>query len=206
MAHITTPRRRIPLITATVVALSGLVLAGCADSAPEASPQASSTHVSGDEFLSAHDLAGLDAAQVIDRLDATPVADRPTDILTSVQPDTLVLTDDRNREARLPMPEDEVYVSVAPYQQQTHECHFHSLTTCLGEMPGEQVHVTITNNATGDTLLDEPRTTYDNGFLGLWLPRDITATITIDHDGKTATSPIATGNQDLTCLTTMQLT
>ncbi|MFS4491238.1 CueP family metal-binding protein, partial [Dietzia kunjamensis] len=47
--------------------------------------------------------------------------------------------------------------------------------------------------------------TYDNGFLGLWLPRGITATLTIDHDGRTATAPISTGDDDLTCLTTMQL-
>lgn len=206
MAHITTPRRRIPLITATVVALSGLVLAGCADSAPEASPQASSTHVSGDEFLSAHDLAGLDAAQVIDRLDATPVADRPTDILTSVQPDTLVLTDDRNREARLPMPEDEVYVSVAPYQQQTHECHFHSLTTCLGELGNEDVRTTLTDSD-GRVLVDETRETFDNGFVGFWVPRNTEATLTIEHDGRTGTVPVSTMNaDDPTCITTLRMT
>ena len=37
---------------------------------------------------------------------------------------------------------------------------------------------------TGDILIDEPRTTYDNGFLGFWLPRDITATLTIDYDDE----------------------
>ena len=72
-------------------------------------------------------------------------------------------------------------------------------------MATEEVHVTVTDNASGDTLIDEPRITYDNGFLGLWLPRGITATLTIDHDGRTATAPISTGDDDLTCLTTMQL-
>ena len=42
-----------------------------------------------------------------------------------------------------------------------------------------QFDVTVTD-AAGRTILDETRTTYDNGFLGFWLPRDITATLTID--------------------------
>lgn len=80
----------------------------------------------------------------------------------------------------------------------------------LPHLPGpahpHQVQVTVTDTATGDILIDEPRTTYDNGFLGFWLRRDITATLTIDYDDKSATVPIATGDLDLTCLTTMRLT
>lgn len=195
----THPTRRRTAIA--LLAAGALALAGCStdnDPAQEAaSPPAS---------LEIYGLAGLDATQVIDTLDAMPVADRPDDLIASVHPTELVLTSGGENLATLPTQEDGFYLSVAPYEIRTHSCHFHSLTTCLGEMAGEQVHVTVTNTTTGQTLIDEPRTTYDNGFLGLWLPRDITATLTIDHDGKTATSPIATGNQDLTCLTTMQLT
>lgn len=64
----------------------------------------------------------------------------------------------------------------------------------------------MTDNQTGQTVLDETRTTYDNGFVGLWLPRGLTGTLTIEHDGKTATSPVSTGADDPTCLTSMQLT
>lgn len=195
----THPTRRRTAIT--LLAAGALALTGCStdnDPAREtASPPSS---------LENYGLAGLDAPQIIDTLDAMPVPDRPDDLIASVQPTELILTSDGGEIATLPMPNDEFYLSVAPYENRTHSCHLHSLTTCLGEMAGEQVHVTVTNTTTGQTLIDEPRTTYDNGFLGLWLPRDITATLTIDHDGKTATSPIATGNQDLTCLTTMQLT
>lgn len=191
-----TPRRT----AIALLAAGALALAGCStanDPAQEAaSPPAS---------LETYGLAGLDAPQIIDKLDTMPVADRPAGLIASVQPTELSLNTGGEELATLPMPGDEFYLSVAPYENRTHSCHFHSLTTCLGEMAGEQVHVTVTNTATGQTLIDEPRTTYDNGFLGLWLPRDITATLTIDHDGKTATSPIATGDQDLTCLTTMQL-
>ncbi|MDO5513202.1 CueP family metal-binding protein [Corynebacterium sp.] len=191
-----TPRRT----AIALLAAGSLALASCStdnDPAQEAaSPPAS---------LEAYGLAGLDAPQIIDKLDTMPVADRPADLTASVQPTELSLNTGSEELATLPMPDDEFYLSVAPYENRTHSCHFHSLTTCLGEMAGEQVHVTVTDTTTGQTLIDEPRTTYDNGFLGLWLPRDITATLTIDHDGKTATSPIATGDQDLTCLTTMQI-
>ncbi|MCT2033578.1 CueP family metal-binding protein [Dietzia cinnamea] len=194
----THPRRRRTAIT--LLAAGALALAGCStdnDPAQEAaSPPAS---------LETYGIAGLDAPEIIDTLDTMPVADRPADLIASVQPTELSLNNGGEELATLPMPDDEFYLSVAPYENRTHSCHFHSLTTCLGEMAGEQVHVTVTDTTTGQTLVDEPRTTYDNGFLGLWLPRDITATLTIGHDGKTATSPIATGDQDLTCLTTMQI-
>lgn len=134
-----------------------------------------------------------------------PVADRPTDLLASVQPEALVLTDDQERETRLPLPEDEVYISVAPFQDQTHDCYFHSLTTCLGELASEEVQVTLTG-ANGEVIIDEARQTYDNGFIGLWVPRDTEVTLTIAHEGQEANARISTMNDDdPTCITTMRL-
>ncbi|GMA34464.1 CueP family metal-binding protein [Demequina litorisediminis] len=73
------------------------------------------------------------------------------------------------------MPDDAFYVSLAPYVDTTHECYFHSLTTCTGEMQGEDIDVTVTDVETGEVLVDEAMTTFDNGFVGLWLPRDAEA-------------------------------
>ena len=118
----------------------------------------------------------------------------------------LVLADDQQREVTVPMPEDQLYVSFAPYVSQTHDCWFHSLTTCTGELRSADVKVTVTD-ATGATILDETSTTYDNGFLGVWLPRDIDGTLTVEHDGKVATSPISTkGDEAATCVTTSACT
>lgn len=192
-----TSRRR---VASAFLAAAALTLAGCStgpsDNASTEPPVTS---------LESYDLAGLEAPQIINTLDTMPVADRPNDLIASVQPTELVLTSGDESLETIPIPEDQFYLSVAPYYTSTHPCRFHSLTTCLGEIANEQVHVTVTDNASGDTLIDEPRITYDNGFLGLWLPRGITATLTIDHDGRTATAPISTGDDDLTCLTTMQL-
>lgn len=207
MTYPTKPRRRSLLTAATAALLAGLVLTGCANpAAPDSSSPSSGNHGSDGEFLVAHDLAGLDAAQVIERLDTMPVAERPTNLLASVEPDALVLTDDQDREARLPMPEDEVYVSVAPYVKQTHECYFHSLTTCIGELGSADVQVVLTD-VDGKELINATYETFDNGFVGLWVPEGVEATLTIEYEGRTGTTAITTLNEDdPTCITTLRLT
>lgn len=99
---------------AIVAPALALVLAGC--STPISEPAAGD--VSSEEFLAAHDLAGMDAAGAIDHLDQMAVADRPTDLIASVRTDELLLTDD-HQEVVLDLPEDLTYVSIAPYVNQT---------------------------------------------------------------------------------------
>ena len=188
-------------IRMTVAALTAVAVAaaGCTAQAPQAGQSAGST------IADEHGLAGLDARQMIERLDATPVAQRSTDLIASVQPDELVLTSG-DRTQSVPMPNEEFYLAVAPYDSRTHECYFHSLTTCLGELRNEQVQVTVTDRATGATVVDDDVTTFDNGFVGIWLPRGLDGEITVEHDGRRATAPISTSNpDDLTCLTSLRL-
>lgn len=192
------------------LALAGaLTFAGCAASETPVEPavQAQTTPAVEDAstFLARHDLGGLDAVQVIDTLEATAVADRPDNLIASVQPANLVLTDDTGKQSTLPIPDDKFYVSIAPYASKTHDCYFHSLTTCRGEMANAAVTITVTTDA-GEKIIDGEFTTQDNGFVGLWLPRDMSGSITIEADGKSVTAPIATGSEDPTCVTTLQLT
>ncbi|GEO90953.1 CueP family metal-binding protein [Kocuria flava] len=96
--------------------------------------------------------------------------------------------------------------AIAPYREQTHDCHFHSLTTCLGELPNTEVQLTLTGED-GKVLLDETRQTYDNGFVGIWVPRGIEATLTIEHEGQSGTATVSTTDEDdPSCITTLQLT
>ncbi|MBP1324879.1 hypothetical protein JOF28_000111 [Leucobacter exalbidus] len=196
------------LLTAVAaLAIAGLTLTACAAPASTTAPTTSSTESSTDAFLADHNLDGLDAAQIIEQLDTMPVADRPTDLTASVQPAALVLADTQGRETQLAMPADEVYISVAPFETQTHDCYFHSLTTCLGELANTEVQVTLTDNATGDVLVDEVQQTFDNGFVGFWIARGLEATLTIEVDGKAGTAQVSTMNtDDPTCITTLQLT
>ncbi len=147
-----------------------------------------------------------DAATLIDQLDATPVEKRPAGMMASVRPGELQLTGPDGRKASLPLPADRFYLSIAPYVQGTHECHFHSLTTCRGELSGAEFDVTVRDAATGEVVLSGPRTAFDNGFVGLWLPRGITAEVTVSHQGRQAQAAVSTSANDAaTCLTTMRL-
>ncbi|WP_208544115.1 CueP family metal-binding protein [Nocardioides seonyuensis] len=189
----------------TGLALVALLLSGCGsadDGAPTSEPSTSSA--SGDTLLERHDLAGLSGAEVVDTLDRLPLDDRPADLMASVKPDQLILTSG-DEELALPTPDGEFYLSVAPYVDQTHDCFHHSLTTCKGELGGEEVKVTITDDTNGEVLVDDTVTTFENGFAGFWLPRDIEGTLTVEYDDKQATTEFATGAEDPTCLTTVRL-
>ena len=58
----------------------------------------------------------------------------------------------------------------------------------------------------GVALVDAERTTYTNGFVSFWLPRNITGTITVAADGRTGSVPFATNSDSPTCLTTLKMT
>ena len=188
-------------------AMLPLLLAGCtAPAAPEAGDRVSASAAAkpvGD-LLADQGLAGLDARAIVDKLDAIALDDRASDLMASIRPNELLLRDGEGREETLPMPADEFYVSFAPYVSRTHDCHFHSLTTCRGELANAPIHVTVTADD-GRVLVDEDRTTFDNGFSGLWLPRDIRATLAVTHDGHAYEAQIGTGKDDPTCLTTVKL-
>ena len=103
-------------------------------------------------------------------------------------------------------PEEAFYVSLAPYVDQTHDCFYHSLTTCKGELGGEELDVVITQDGEATPLVDETVTAYDNGFVGFWLPTDVTGTITVTYGDKTGEVDFSTDAEAPTCITTLQLT
>ena len=206
MLHPRPTRRRQRSATVAVTLLAALVLSGCSDDAAEPASSSAGDRATEAGLPEAYDLEDLDARAVIERLDAMAIAERPGGLRASVQPDALVLTDIQRGETRLPMPEDEVYLSIAPYRELTHDCHFHSLTTCIGELGNADVQVTLTD-ADGETVLDEARQTFDNGFVGVWVPRGLVdATLRITHQGRSGTATVSTAREDdPTCITTLRL-
>lgn len=185
------------LVLSVSVVFGALTLAAC--SAAPTAPQSANV-------LAAHGLDTLNGRALIERLDAMPVADRPTDLLASVRPDSVIVSDPRGYETAVPLPEGEFYVSVAPYVTRTHGCFSHSLTTCLGELRDAPIRVRATNVADGAVLVDETTRTYDNGFVGLWLPAGTEVDLVVEHDGRTGRATLGTGPDDPTCVTTLALT
>lgn len=125
-------------------------------------------------------------------------------VSASITSEELIVTD-QGKKTSFELPEDEFFVSIAPFIENTHECAIHSLTGCQGELTDKTFDVLIRDEE-GSVVMDETITSLDNGFIDLWLPRDQTYQVKIEYDGKTAESEIGTFKDNNTCITTMQLT
>ncbi|AJI80080.1 CueP family metal-binding protein [Corynebacterium singulare] len=197
-------------ISLAAACAAAVTLSACSTESPvptEASKSEAATtevqQVSAEEIQAEFDLEGLDGQEIVDKLDRQSKDERNSDLIASVRPNELILATEQG-EASLPLPEDKFYLSVAPYLSRTHDCFNHSLTTCTGELSQEDIHITITDDE-GNELVNEDTTTFDNGFIGYWLPADKKGTITIEQDGKTGEVPLDTSDEGGTCVTTLQM-
>lgn len=194
-----------PLVAAAAAA--AVLLSGCSTTsdAPAATRSSGTASPSAAApLLARYGLQGLDAAGIVDHLDRLGLDQRPSDLKASVRPTELQLTWGKEEYA-LPLPRDRFYLSVAPYVDHTHECFYHSLTTCKGELGGRTMRVRVTERD-GSVLLDEERTAFPDGFVGFWLPRDISGTVEVTYAGHEGSVPFATDAAAPTCLTTLHLT
>ncbi len=108
---------------------------------------------------------------------------------------------DRSGEQKYKLPDNQFYLSFAPYISQTHPCGIHNLVTCRGELVNQSFNVIVTTQD-GSIIFDEEVTSFENGFVGIWLPKGIEATIQVEFNGLVATSLISTFDNSDTCLTT----
>ena len=122
----------------------------------------------------------------------------------SVYDDELVVILDDTR-VSIDMPEEEFYLSVAPFIESTHECAFHSATGCRGELKQEEFFVEFIDSD-GNTIVSENMMSMSNGFIDLWLPRNIEGTLTITQGELSTSKLISTESGEPTCETTMKLT
>ena len=127
------------------------------------------------------------------------------DVVSFATPQAIHFVFPDRREVVIPMPADEMMVSVAPYVNRTHPCATHYMSGCQGEMVGVPVSVVATTSA-GVVLMDETMTTPANGFLDLWLPRNETISLRMSVGAYTTTGEITTFDESRTCVTTLRLT
>jgi len=106
--------------------------------------------------------------------------------------------------ASVPLPEATMVLAVAPYVTSTHPCQIHSILSCTGEMAGVPMWVHA-ETPDGNVLLDEPMTPMENGFLELWLPRDLEIDLTIQAGSLSVTGRVTTYPSSNTCITDLQL-
>ncbi len=149
-------------------------------------------------FLEKYGLNGLSVEEIVQKLDSS--TSDPSGLRASITSETLILSDDSN-EVRLALPEDKFYISFAPYITQTHPCGTHNLTSCRGELVNQEIYTIITDTE-GNEIVNSNITTMANGFAGVWLPRNINATVSVSYNGKSSQAPISTYAGSDTCLTT----
>lgn len=100
---------------------------------------------------------------------------------------------------------DMFYVSIAPYITNTHSWTLHVLAGCQAELKNTDIQVKLVDEKTGNILYDGEKTTYNNGFMGFWLPRDMEVDISMEVDGNTGQYSFSTFNDSNTCLTEFKL-
>lgn len=202
-------KTQLPFLLAAVT----LGLVGCASSGDPSTDTATSavetqsqenSQTTPADILAPYSLEGRDVEEVVDALDRMPVDERPKDLIASVGIDQLELSTNGGN-AAMDMPENKTYVSFAPYLNDTHPCTFHSLTTCRGEMRRTPIHIRIIESGSNRVLVDDRVKTFDNGFYGVWLPRNIDGKIEVTHEGKSGSTDFSTKTDGATCVTDLKL-
>lgn len=152
-------------------------------------------------FLQRYDLDQMSRQGLVNYLDSS--IPKPYELGAQITSKELVMLAN-DEEVTLDMSNELFYLSIAPYQYETHPCFDHVLTGCQAEMINTEFDVKVEDDK-GRIIYEDSVRTGLNGFAGIWLPRDISGTISVSYNGKLAVSKIGTGSMDGTCLTDLKL-
>lgn len=158
--------------------------------------------VSGQDQLLKDELKGVDGKQAMEL--ANKWRQKNLDVTSFVTPDAVNFKFKDGKTIGLPLPDDQMVVSIAPYINTTHKCATHYMSKCDSELKNVPVKV-LAINSEGKTLIDKTINTLPIGFFDLWLPRDQEIIISVSARGKKATGKIYTYRNSKTCDTTLKL-
>ncbi len=187
-----------------LVMLSLFILFGCPGpkeslETPGAAPQTAAKPASGP---SPRDLDGLDARAAMTLANRWGTA--KTDVKSFVTPQEVSFTFANGKKVRVPLSPDKMVVALAPYVSKTHPCEVHYMSGCQGELTGLPVKV-LAKKSDGAVILEDTVTTLPNGFIELWLPRDLEINLSLEALGRKTEGMINTYSDSYTCVTTFQL-
>lgn len=149
-------------------------------------------------------LAGLSAREAVALANGWAV--RGEKVTTFVTTEALFVKWPDGREAKVALPKDEAYVAVAPYVNYTHPCNVHYISSCRAELAGTPFTLTARTDD-GRVVFQGAVTSLSNGFVELWLPRNLDLTLTIEAPGLglAGEGRISTRSGSRTCVTDIQL-
>lgn len=149
-------------------------------------------------ILQSYELDGMSVESMVFALETNSID--TSGLVASINSENLVLETEKDK-LIVDLPENRFYLSFAPYINNTHPCQTHFLTSCQSELRNESFHVKVVLDD-GTVIIDEMLTSAQNGFVGIWLPKDINAILHVEHENLHVSAPITTFNSSPTCLTT----
>ncbi|MEN6468801.1 MAG: CueP family metal-binding protein [Smithella sp.] len=126
------------------------------------------------------------------------------DVVTFVTPENVNFKFKDGQMISVPLPDDVMMVSIAPYINKTHVCATHYISSCDAELKSTNVKI-VAVTAGGKTLINKTMKTAPTGLLDIWLPRNQAISIAVSAKGKSATGKIFTNRDSKTCETTLKL-
>lgn len=145
-----------------IIALS-LILSVLLLSVAYASENPTSVNKSNDEQLK-EKLIGIDGKT------AVTIANKwhtdKMDVVTFVTPDKVNFKFKDGQIISIPLPDDAMMVSIAPYIKKTHTCATHYISSCDAELKSTNIKV-VAVSAGGKTLINKTMKTAPTGFLDL---------------------------------------
>lgn len=158
--------------------------------------------VSGQDQKLLDELKGINGKQAMEL--ANRWRQKNLDITSFVTQDAVNFKFKDGKTISVPLPDDQMVVSVAPYINTTHKCTTHHMSKCDAELKNMPVKI-LAITAGGKTVIDKTFKTPPTGFIDLWLPRGQEIIISVNAQGKKATGKIYTYRNSKTCDTTLKL-
>lgn len=149
-----------------------------------------------------NELKGKNGKQAMDL--ANRWRQKNIEVTSFVTPDAVKFILKDGMKIDVPLPDDQMVVSIAPYINNTHKCATHYMSKCDGELKNTAVKVKAVT-AAGKVVINKTLKTAPTGFLDLWLPRNQEITLSVSAMGKKTTGKIYTYRDSKTCDSTLKL-
>jgi hypothetical protein len=149
-------------------------------------------------------LLNVDARQAMSIANAWGVAGIGAKVTSFVTTEAVQFKFENGQTARVTLPKDRVVIAVAPYLTFTHPCNTHYMSGCRAELANTPIKVLV-RTPDGRVVMNDTVRALGNGFVELWLPRDLALELTVEARGKKATGLISTFDGSDTCITTLKL-
>ncbi len=102
------------------------------------------------------------------------------------------------------LPDNLMYLGIAPYINTTHTCNTHYPSNCDGEIKEQTLKIKATDES-GNVIYNSNIATMKNGFFELWLPRNKSIKLQVEYNSLYGEETIPTNSDSRTCITTIKL-